>query len=148
MLEVVRPAIERFLAKISISDSSCWNWTASKNHNGYGQININCKMIRSHRFIFEYYYNVIINSTLEIDHLCRNTSCVNPEHLEVVTNLENVQRGLTGKINHHNSKKTHCLNDHEFNKENTYISGKGSRECRVCHKNRERQRKRMLKINE
>ncbi len=132
-----------FWSKVDKTDS-CWNWIAGKNQKGYGTFETE-KTQMAHRISYEDVKGDIPKG-LVIDHLCRNRACVNPEHLEVVSNLENIQRGLTGKINHHNSKKTHCLKGHEFTKENTYLSSKGSRECRACHRIRERQRKQMIKI--
>ena len=63
--------IEKFLLKISVADSGCWEWTAAQNHNGYGYFGVNGKMKRAHRFIYKYYYGVICPD-LVIDHLCRN----------------------------------------------------------------------------
>lgn len=66
-----------------------------------------------------------------LDHLCKNRLCVNPEHLEIVTLVENVMRGES--LHARNARKTHCKSGHEFTKENTYIHPqRGSRLCRTC----------------
>jgi hypothetical protein len=69
---------------------------------------------------------------LVLDHLCRNRRCVNPEHLEIVTSVENVMRGEG--FGPKNAAKTHCDKGHEFTPENTYIRtrAQGGRECRAC----------------
>jgi hypothetical protein len=66
----------------------------------------------------------------QIDHLCRVTLCVNPEHLEPVTCLENLLRGRT--VNAANAAKTACVNGHPFDADNTYVAPDGTRECRIC----------------
>lgn len=82
----------------------------------------------------------------EIDHLCRNRKCLNPDHLEVVTPRVNNMR--SNSIAAINNRKTHCLNGHEFNEQNTYYrKDSGGRCCRICGKiqNRERKRNKILK---
>jgi len=125
--------LERFVEKIECGPEidSCWEWIAGKNNKGYGTFSVGGNMFLSHRVSYML-YNGNIPKSLQIDHLCRNHSCVNPDHLEAVSGKENCRRGLTGKINNHNKKKTHCKNGHEFNNINTRIRKNGSRFCRVC----------------
>lgn len=133
----MRPVIERFLAKISISSSGCWEWTAAINRYGYGRFDPKEKSLFAHRFIYEYYYGSI-SSELTIDHLCRNRACSNPLHLEQVTTKVNVLRGIG--ITAMNARKTHCPQGHEYDNENTYryiFRGKHSRRCKECVKNRQ-----------
>lgn len=133
---MLKPVIERFLNKISVSkinfynNTPCWEWIGTKIVAGYGIIIINCKHIRTHRFIYEYYYGEI-NLNLEIDHLCRNKICSNPNHLEQVTHKENSLRGIGPTAI--NSRKTHCKRGHEFTTQNTFIYKNNPRRgCRKC----------------
>lgn len=71
--------------------TGCWNWIGTISSNGYGVAHIGRKTTSAHRAV----YLVIIGSVargLELDHLCRNRRCVNPNHLEPVTHSENVKR--------------------------------------------------------
>jgi hypothetical protein len=70
---------------------------------------------------------------LVLDHLCRNKLCVNPKHLEPVTNQENILRGLTPLVGgYYNMAKTHCPKGHEYSPENTYYRPSRWRQTRVC----------------
>jgi len=128
--------LENFLPKINVVESGCWIWTAAKNTDGYGYFYTNSKTVRCSRFIYEYYYGQICPD-LVIDHLCRNRACVDPLHLELVTNQVNILRGIG--ITALNSKKTHCPQGHEYDKINTYhyvFRGNPSRRCKECVKKR------------
>jgi hypothetical protein len=128
--------IERFLSKIIIDpQTECWNWKASKRF-GYGDF-FPCgrrKRVKAHRFSYEFFKGAV-PSGLQLDHLCRNRACVNPDHLEPVSSQENLVRSpLTwAGIN---SRKTHCKHGHEFTAENTYVAPDGQRGCRVCLRRR------------
>jgi len=136
--------MERFLEKIKVTESGCWEWIAYRNPDGYGTFSIRHWPCMAHRISYEYYYGEI-DPNLTIDHLCRNRGCVNPYHLEQVTIKTNIRRGLTGLVNNnrkgkdtHNGRKTHCKRGHEYNEKNTYYSKLG-RDCRKCKALRQKQ---------
>lgn len=115
-----------FWRKVQKTDS-CWIWTASLNNHGYGQFRRGRKHgAMAHRFAYEWAKGEI-PTDFDIDHLCRNPRCVNPEHLEAVTHRENMLRGDTRPAQ--NAAKTHCPKGHEY-----IIQKRGSRSCNVCTK--------------
>lgn len=118
---------QRFFAKVKKTET-CWIWQASKDENGYGMFR-DGRSHRAHRWLFEHTVSTVPDG-LVLDHLCRNTSCVNPKHLEPVTNDENLERGWgrrikTGAVNT-------CINGHEYTPSNTYINPLGRKVCRIC----------------
>ena len=121
----------RFWSKVEKTDT-CWLWKAGKTIDNYGRFKLNGKTQRSHRLSFEFHKGKIPDG-LQIDHLCKNRLCCNPDHLEAVTCKENINRGLTGynTKNNVNKKKTHCKRGHEYTPENTYV-WRGMRDCREC----------------
>jgi len=90
----------RFQEKIEIDHGTgCWLWTGAQDGHSYGQINIDGRPEKSHRLAYRLYIGEI-PSSLTIDHLCRVTLCVNPEHLEPVTLSENTRRQFAA-LGHH-----------------------------------------------
>lgn len=133
---------KKFWDKVDKTDS-CWEWVAGVGKDGYGRFRVNEKIRLAHRISYEDAKGKV-SKGLDLDHLCRNRKCVNPDHLEAVTHRENIQRGLTGL---HQRLKTHCPQDHEYTKENTYIYSDGHRHCRTCTLRSQRQsyqRKKLL----
>ncbi len=123
------PAIERFLAKIIIAEVGCWEWTANLYWNGYGEFWDGNKYIRAHRFSYEWFKGEIPDG-LQLDHLCRNRACVNPDHLEVVTSRDNILRGIGFAVK--NASATHCSHGHPYDLFNTYYRPGGGRSCKTC----------------
>lgn len=109
--------------------TGCWMWMGAIHWTGYGVSGSKL----AHRASYESEFGAIPDGK-QIDHLCRNRWCVNPHHLEAVTQRENIMRGegLTAK----NAKKTHCPMGHEYTAENTLHSvgrdGYTRRRCRSC----------------
>lgn len=120
--------MERFESHIN-KTHSCWLWTGAKNAGGYGYYRANGKTYKAHRYAYELYRSEIPEG-LVVDHLCKVRDCVNPEHLEPVTQKENLYRGDT--IAAISRAKTHCKYGHEFTVKNTIIKTNGSRNCRTC----------------
>ena len=103
----------------------CWLWTGAKTMDGYGQFN---RRSYAHRVSYEMHKGPIPEG-LVIDHLCRNKKCVNPAHLEAVTNTVNLQRSAPATKTH--CKRGHALIDRQSN---------GDRYCKQCARERHRER--------
>lgn len=117
------------VATFYIGDAGCWVWTGGVDRHGYGYWG----RALAHRRMYEQHVGPI-PAGLEIDHLCRNTLCVNPEHLEPVTHAENVARSRAGQVNRDRMlARTHCRHGHEYTDENTDRST-GWRRCRECNR--------------
>jgi hypothetical protein len=122
---------ERFKEKYVVDEvTGCWLWIASKKETGYAQFaDINNRPCRAHRWAYQHFVRLLAPEE-HLDHLCRIRHCVNPEHLEPVTKLENDYRGESPCAK--NRRKTHCNKGHEFSEENTYVYSTGGRKCRRC----------------
>jgi hypothetical protein len=134
--------IDRFITKIEVGD--CWHWTAGK-HNGYGQFSLGGRkgrMYYAHRVAYEWLVGPIPEG-LQLDHLCRNRACVNPDHLEPVSQQENILRGEGGQ-NH--AVKTHCPQGHEYAGDNLYVRPDGGRQCRACTREHQRRKRSKDKV--
>lgn len=123
---------ERFVEYVEDMSNpmACWNWKAGHYKKGYGVFNLRDGAFPAHRISYTWLKGEIPEG-LTMDHLCRNRSCVNPEHMEPVTQEENTKRGNSG-INMRS--RTHCPRGHEHNEQNTKITVAGTRQCMVCLK--------------
>jgi hypothetical protein len=133
---------DRFWQKVSPEpNSGCWLWTGADNGEGYGTISVPGKRgHKAHRFAYELFVGPIPDG-LQIDHLCRVRCCVNPAHLEAVTQKVNVQRGIAvAKTKEYFAAITHCPHGHKYSGDNLRKSKQGHRLCRTCHRDRERAR--------
>jgi len=108
-----------------IVNNDCWLWQGCVK-NGYGWISRNQRQYYVHRYVFESLVGNIPDG-LELDHLCRNRNCVNPDHLEPVTKRENILRGFgTGA---QNARKRYCSKGHLFSHRH---KSTGYKYCRTC----------------
>lgn len=128
-----KPIAERFWARANKNGpisatrpdlGPCWLWTSTITGAGYGLIGVDGKRRYAHRISYELLVGPIPQG-LELDHLCRTTACVNPDHLEPVTHRENIRRSKP-------ATKTHCVHGHLYDEENTYLDRRGCRFCREC----------------
>ncbi len=122
-----RPPLERLWPKVHIMVDGCWTFSGAGNGIGHGKISLGRGMgwAYAHRLTYEWAYGRIDDGFV-IDHLCRNPSCVRPDHLEAVTHQENIRRGRETDV---------CPRGHPYTDENTQRNprGKGfTKVCRTC----------------
>lgn len=109
-------------------------WLGPKIEGGYARASVAGRKWLIHRWLYEQLVGVVPDG-MELDHLCRRPSCVNPRHLEPVTHRTNVLRGRVAEVQRERMlSKTECKRGHQFDAENTYIDGKGTRSCRTCRR--------------
>ena len=144
MAEYGQPLIVRLMEKVEVTDT-CWNWTGAKSRDGYGQFGIDGKSKRAHRASYELFKGKIPKG-LVIHHQCSNTFCINPAHLEAVTQKVNIQVGLTGN---YNIIKTQCPQGHEYTPDNLckQSGGRNWRQCRTCRNSQKRIAREKLKAS-
>jgi len=124
--------ITKFFAKVSIDPvTGCWNWTGYTTANGYGQVRINKVLYITHRLIYALCVGPVPKRKGKdipvIDHICRNRSCCNPNHLRLLSDKENILigNGATAR----KARRTHCKNGHLLPPPIN-----GHRRCMICHR--------------
>ena len=139
------------MAKIEVrADTQCWLWTGAKSLGGYGVAYYGGRQMGAHQATWLILRGDLPASNgLVLDHLCRNRPCVNPDHLEPVTDTENKLRSpLVGRAWQRAGSlasqakrlaRDACPHGHAWTTENTYWRGVGGRTCRAC--NREARRR-------
>lgn len=127
---------ERLLRRITvdldaartIDDAPCWAWTGKISEAGYGYY----RDTPAHRLVYEQLTGPIPDECDDLDHLCRNHSCVNPAHLDPVTHPENCRRGVAGAVTRARMlSRMHCAREHKWTPENTRQTPR-QRKCRQC----------------
>lgn len=113
--------------------SGCIEWQSTLDNKGYGVLTLNGRQWKAHR-IAKALSGEFVPHFLASDHLCKNTKCVNSEHIELVMNAENVMRGKSFAVE--NANKTECLNGHPFSKYGGIRNYRGKiwRFCKECKK--------------
>jgi len=119
-----------FLA-FEITENGCWEFRRGMGA-GYGSLVIAGQKRLAHRYVYETFVEPIPEG-LQIDHLCRNRACINPDHLEPVTQSVNLRRGRSVE-----REKTHCAQGHPFDEANTRWTREGYRLCIACIRTRNR----------
>lgn len=129
---------QRFWSKADTSGGpdSCWPWTAALSSHGYGHLMVDGRTLGAARLAYRLFIGLIPEG-LTIDHLCRNRACVNPAHLEAVTNRDNILRGVG--VTAENARKERCPEGHRYDLLNTYVDPAGRRHCRDCNNEVSRQ---------
>lgn len=124
---------KRFEDKYLINkETGCWEWQAGLDGKGYSAFCVRKRMKIGHRISYNIYVGEIPKG-LVIDHLCKNIKCVNPAHMEPVTQKDNILRGEAPSSLQ--AQQTHCLEGHPLFGENLFITKDGKRVCRQCRKN-------------
>lgn len=119
----------RLMERVAFDSSGCWLWTGHIDRSGYGKYSPRHAQagVLAHRYVYELLVGPIPEG-MTLDHVrargCVHTHCVNPDHLEAVPFVENMQRRY--------ETQTHCKHGHEFTEANTHIRKTGHRQCRAC----------------
>ena len=120
----------RLWKRIRVVASGCWEWTG-KLSQGYGRMEVRRRSIAAHRVAYQVFVGPIADGK-QLDHLCRNTCCVNPAHLEPVTSRENTLRGFGPTARH--ARQQACRNGHALTGANLYVRTSGQRVCKACRR--------------
>lgn len=128
--DVTERTFRSFFIRVDNRTEGCWEWTGSRDKFGYGSCYLRLRsgprvFMMAHRVAYAWWAGAIPEG-LEIDHLCGNTACVRPDHLEAVTHQTNQRRGRA-------ATKTHCVHGHAFTPATTYLRD-GRRVCRLCRR--------------
>lgn len=123
----------RFYGKVVVGDD-CWEWQGHRLR-GYGQFSYKNKIVRAHRWAYEYHVGPIPEG-LQIDHICENPSCVRWDHLVPATPKENIARYIASGRAH----RSHCRRGHKFTEETTQFRSDGRRYCKKCQNDKRRAR--------
>lgn len=128
---IFKPLSERLEERsIPEPNSGCFLWIGYHNGEGYGKLSVGKSgSIYAHRFAYEQ-ANGPIPEGMQLDHLCRTPSCVNPDHLEPVTNRENTLRGRSSALK---PKRVTCKHGHDL-RLTAYVDTRGQQKCRECHR--------------
>jgi hypothetical protein len=110
-------------------DTGCWVWRRARTRAGYGTLTVDGRTQYAHRIYYEGYV-ADIPMGFDLDHLCKNPACCNPDHLEPVTHAENMRR----------SRRAACKRGHTLSHDNVYVAPDGERQCRECNRIRGRAR--------
>jgi hypothetical protein len=122
--------IAKIQAKLVEDEAGCLCWTGRKTKNGYGRVKVGASFPTVHRIMYEALRGPVPEG-LVLDHLCRNRICANVDHLEPVTNRENILRGVGCAAV--NARKTHCDHGHPLSGANLRPNALDHRICLACY---------------
>lgn len=141
---------EFYLARVIRRDDGCWSWTGRKDGFGYGLVQLGRGEARTgaHRVSWRVHRGQIPDG-LQVLHQCDNPECTRPDHLFLGTALDNMRdASAKGRLSVPSKgwarTKTQCPQGHAYSAENTYTY-QGSRRCKECHRQAERQRKERMR---
>lgn len=127
---------DRFWSKVKrAAPSECWEWQASRHKKGYGQFGFyprpaKSRTIRAHRACWLLVHGAIPDGVSVLHH-CDNPACVNPAHLYLGSNDDNV-RDRVARGRTRTGRRTSCPKGHAYTPENTLVRRSGLRLCRTC----------------
>lgn len=126
-----KTAVERLHESYAVDVNGCWVWQRPLNWAGYGQMAFDGQRHTAHRAAYLLLVGPVPDG-MDLDHLCRNRACVNPDHMEPVTRSENLRRGESGGWRR---QLTACPKGHPYDETNTYHRrDRLGRECRECQR--------------
>lgn len=136
--------VGRLFKRTTPGPNGCIIWTGWVDRDNYGCIKNEGRQLRAHRAAYQLLVSPV-DDNVQIDHTCHNKDlsclggrdclhrrCINPYHLDAVSNRENSMRSAW-TIPGRNLRKTHCPQGHPYDEANTRVTG-GKRHCRECNK--------------
>lgn len=141
------PIEDRFFKHVQKgSEDECWLWLGSKNEGGYGRVMINGKKKGTHRVVWELTFKAVIPAGYFACHHCDNPPCVNPKHIFIGTNKDNMLDAMKKGRLKIQPRKPFCKYGHPTTIENTKFRNRGDKECLRCRKDRKNISKKRHKI--
>lgn len=131
--------MQRVLANVKQDENGCWIWQGQRANNGYGSTNYRGKTKILHRMMYKVFHQRDLRDNEYVCHSCDVKLCCNPMHLWIGSNSDNVKDSAR-KGRHAEVKVTHCPRNHPYDAENTYITPRGLRNCKLCARIRNRLR--------
>ena len=140
-MRIVGDDLSRLLSRTKKQEDGCWVWQGARLTNGYGSVRVLrdgvSKAALAHRLAYELVSGPI-PAGMQLDHLCRVRHCINPTHLEPVTQVTNILRGESPWARR--KRQTHCIHGHPLAGANVRVRRDGTRQCRECDREQQRRK--------